>query len=107
MKFHKLTDRRITMVCYAEFSCYVHIGDRDHIRFEASTKVTAGECTYDLFPEVDYRALKVLLGSSIKDIKQQADAFELETDKGSIITKLSTGYESIMVVMDGITVTVY
>src|SRR5437016_9596966 len=101
MNLDRIVRRKITMICFAEYACYVHFGDSDHIRFEYPTKIATSKDTFELFPNVDYRALRCLLGSAINDIKESGDVLELETDNGSIFTEINSAYESVMFVIAG------
>jgi hypothetical protein len=94
-------DRQITMICFAEYSCYVHLGEKDHLRIESQAKFVKEDSTYELFPRVDSRALECLLGKEIVRVKEDERAVMLEIEGGGLWIRLDDGYESLMIVIGG------
>ncbi len=100
MDFGVIKGRQITMICFAEYACYVHLNG-DHLRIESNSTFITDAGEYELFPKVDNHALGHLLGKSILRVDEISDALVLETEDGTLRTQFNEAYESVMLVIDG------
>lgn len=97
-----LIGQPITLICFAEYSCYVHLDGENHLRIENETEVRTVENTYALFPMVEQGAIKALLGHSITSIARSESHVTCVVEGGvTLSTRRSLGYESVLASISG------
>lgn len=99
----KIVGQRINLVCFAEYSCFIHFDGDDHARFENKTEVQTPAGNYQIFPRMEHQAIRVLLGSEVNSINICKSSVQIDTSGGNLVTHPEEGYESVMLVIGGIT----
>lgn len=99
-----LIGKQISLVCFGEYVCFVHIGDNDHIRFEGETNLIGGViANRQLFPEPTGGVLKAIIGKTVESARaEKSEGFALSLEGGlTLRTPAIEGYESVLVSAQG------
>jgi hypothetical protein len=97
-RFERVTGSRVTLVCFAEYSCYIHLDGGSHIRIESSASLVCQDEKLALFPDTNGASINALLGKEVVSVEISRDALILSlSDDALLRIAIDVGYESVTV----------
>lgn len=96
-RVESLVGRSVSLVCFAEFSCYVHFDSGPHLRIEGGAGVHQGGDVWALFPDVQGKALAIL-GKSLRRVSSNQSYVNLDFEEDlRLMIDVGGPYESLII----------